>query len=227
MKRKIKLVLVLLVLVVGGFGIYAYKLRLLANEGNDLFEQRCFYVNPPLISYKNSFLEIADMLNNPENYEAGSLTDPFENYIFQMEGYVGEESKWLDAQSAYVNRWDFQLFEPWYIKQASDYQLKMYEAYRDDAKYMLETYNNRGASEEITAKFNEARSRRDKYSELYHDFFDEALMIRDWRKILGSVPIPEGCTEENMIIPNTSGSIDWEGDDENKAPLLLDPNLVS
>ena len=47
-----------------------------------------------------------------------------------MEVYVEKESEWLDAQSAHINSWDFQLFEPWYIKQAGDYQLKMYEAYR-------------------------------------------------------------------------------------------------
>ena len=226
MRKIAKLVLVFLVLALVGFGIYAYKLRSLALEGNELFRQRCLRVNPPLISYKNSFLEMADMINNPENYKEGSGVESFENYIFQMEGYIGEEGRWLDAQSEYVNRWDFQLFEPWYIKQAAEYQLKMYEGYRDDAKYMLETYDAGGVTEEIAAKFKEARDRRDKYSQLYHDFFKEALLINDWRKVLGNVPIPEGCTEENMTIPNTSGSINWEGDDEQPVPIL-NPDLTS
>ena len=170
---------------------------------------------------------MADMMNNPENYKERSITEPFENYIFQMEGYVGEETKWLEAQSAFVNRWDFQFFETWYIKQAAEYQLRMYEGYRDDAKYMLETYYNEGTNEEIAAKFKEAREKRNKYSELYYDFFEKASAIKDWRKIFGSVPIPEGCTEENMIIPDTSGSINWEGDDKQENPFPVDPNLVS
>jgi len=228
MRKIIKVVLVFIGLAVVGFGVYAYKLRSLAHEGNDLFEQRCLNVNPFLIGYKNSFLEMADVINNPENYEEGSGIGVFENYIWQMGIYLEEENKWLEAQSAYINRWDFQLFEPWYIKQAAEYQIKMYEGYRDDARYMLEIYNAGGATEELTTKFNEARDRRDKYSELYFTFGNEATEIFDLRKFLVIIPAPNGCTEENMTIPDTSGSIDWEEDIEpTPNPAILDPDSVS
>lgn len=228
MKKLIKVFLVLILVAVASFGIYAYKLHSLANEGNNLFEQRCLQVNPHLIAYKNSFLAMADMINNPENYEAGSGSEVFQNYIAEMDNYLEAEDNWLDKQSAYINRWDFQFFEPWYIKQAADYQIQMYEGYRDDAKYMMEVYNAGGATDELWGKQGEARDRRDKYSQLYYEFGNEATEIFDLRKFLAIVPAPEGCTEENMTIPNTSGAINWDGSEEpTPAPVISDPDLVS
>lgn len=227
MKKKIiKIVLVLLTLFIVIFGFYAYKLHVLAVEGNEIFEKRCTDVNPLLISYKNSFLEIASYLNDPQGNADINIEASFENYISGMRAYTKEEDKWLEMQKAHMNRWDFQLIEPWYIKEAAEYQWKMYEGYRDDTKYMLETFDAGGATEEISAKFTEARERRDKYEQMYYEFFDEAFEIRDWRKFFGYVPVPEGCTEENMTIPDTSGSIDWDGE-EDPAPVPIDPNLVS
>jgi len=221
MKKAFKLFLVILVLTVIGFGFYLYKLHALAVEGNKIFEQRCLIVNPLLIDYKNSFLKFTDYLKNPKKYSVDEVNGFLDDYIAGMRSYVVEENKWLETQKKYMNRWDFQLIEPWYIKKAADYQWKMYEGYRDDAKYMLETFDVGGATEEISAKFTEARDRRNEYSRLYYDFFDEASAINDWRKIFGSVSVPEGCTEENIIIPDTSGSIDWEGESATPSPTLV------
>lgn len=44
---------------------------------------------------------------------------------------------------------------------------------------MLETYEAGGTKEDITAKFQDARKRRGEYEQKYHDFFDEALAIKD------------------------------------------------
>jgi len=211
------------------FVFYLYKLHALAIEGNRIFEYRCTNVNPPLIGYKKSFLQMADYFNNPDGNAHVDVGAAFENYNSGMKAYVEEEDKWLEMQKLYTNRWDFKLIEPWYIKQAADYQWKMYEGYRDDAKYLIETYNAGGATEEINAKFNEARDRRDKYESLYYEFFDEASAISDWRKIFASVPIPEGCNEENMTIPNTSGVIDWEGKspDVTPPPIPVVPGITS
>lgn len=229
MKRLFKLFLVTIVLFVVVFGLYLYKFHSLAVEGNNIFEQRCLIVNPPLIDYKNSFLKFTDSLKNPENYSDDEVKGFFDNYIARMRNYFIEENKWLETQQKYMNRWDFQLIEPWYMKKAVEYQWKMYEGYRDDAKYMLETFDQGRASEDISAKHKEARDRRNKYSQLYHDFFDEASVINDWRKIFGSVPIPEGCTEENLTIPNTSGAMDWIDESATPSPTLVpfDPNSAT
>lgn len=92
----------------------------------------------------------------------------------------------------------------------------IYEAYRDDTKCILEIVYAGGATEEISKKVIEARERRDKYTELYFDLFDEASAIYDWRKILGNVPVPD-----------TSGAIDWDGDENEPTPISVIPEFTS
>jgi len=230
--KKNKIVKVILTILVIGmvlFGLYAYKLHSLAVEGNKIFAYRCTNVNPPLIGYKNSFLLMADYFNDPEGSEDIDVGTAFENYNSGLKAYVEEENKWLEMQSDYMNRWDFKLIEPWYIKQAAQLQWKMYEGYRDDAKYLVATYEEGGMTEEIGENFREARDRRDKYEAMYYDFFDEAVEINDWRKYFASVPIPEECNEENMTIPNTSGSIDWdfEQDTPTELQVPIEPGFTS
>ena len=229
MKKAIKCLVGLIGLSLLVFGFYLYKLHTLAIEGNNIFALRCTKVNPPLISYKNSFLKFADCLKNPDKYASGEMMEFFNIYVSGMRAYVPEETKWLEMQQEFINRWDFKLIEPWYIKQASEYQWKMYEAYRDDAEYMLETYEAGGADENITAKVKDARKRRDEYEQKYYEFFDRALEIKDWRKVFGHVPVPEDCSEETLIIPNTSGSIDWEGKSATSSPTIVpvNPDSVS
>ena len=36
------------------------------------------------------------------------------------------------------------------------------------------------------------------------------MPIHDWRKIVGSVPIPAGCNDANLIIPDTTNAFDAE-----------------
>lgn len=229
MKKIVKALIGVFIVVLVVFGFYLYKLHALAVEGNKIFEYRCTNVNPPLISYKKSFLEMADYFNDPDGHPSTDVGKAFESYNSGMKAYVEKEGKWLEMQEEYMNRWDFVLIEPWYIKQAADYQWKMYEGYRDDARYLIETYNASGATEDINSKFKEARDRRDKYEGLYFEFFDQASAINDWRKMFASVPIPEGCNEEHMTIPNTSGSIDWDGKSPDVTPssVPIEPGATS
>lgn len=220
MNKKFKILLSLAILAVVVFGLYIYKLHALAVEGNKIFEQRCLVVNPPLISYKNSFLKFADFLKNPSNYSSDEVKSYSDDYIAGMRKYIQEESKWLATDRKYLDRWDFKLIEPWYIKQGGEIQWKLYEAYRDDAKYILEPFDVGKITPENDVKQKEARNRRDNYSQLYFDFFDKASRIDDWRKSFGNVPVPKGCTEANLTIPNTTGSIDWGDDSTSPSPTM-------
>lgn len=211
MKKLFKIILILIGIAVFIFCVYVYKLHTLALENNKIFELRCTNVNPPLISYKNSFLKFADFLKTPEKYKEEDPKIFYDDYISGMRKYVVEENKWLELNRRYLNQWDFKLLEPWYMKQAGEYQLKMYEGYRDDAQCMLDIWDNKTSSDELNAKQAEARKRRDEAEQKYFDFFDQASAISDWRKIFGNLPVPKGCNEENMTIPETGGSIDWGG----------------
>lgn len=209
MKRKpIKLGLIFILLLVSAISFYFYKLHALAVEGNSIFEQRCLVVNPPLISYKNSFLKFADFFKTPEKYSGDEIKGFFNDYITGMRKYLVEETKWLENDKKYMDSWDFKLLEPWYMKQGGEYQWKLYEGYRDDAKYLLATYDQGKASEDVDMKQKDARVRINKYAQLYFDLIDKASKINDWRKMFGRVSIPKGCTEENMRIPNTTGVLD-------------------
>lgn len=219
-----------MLLVVGIVIFFLYKLHSLAVEGNNIFEYRCLQVNPPLIAYKNAFLKFADYLKNPNAHTGDQVKEFLDNYIAGMRAYIPEESKWLETQRKFIDRWDYQLIEPWYIKEAGEHQWKMYEGYRDDAVTLLITVDNPESAKDIRPGYvSEARQRRDSYSQKYFEFFKKASQISDWRKFFGSVPVPEGCTEENMYIPNTSGSIDWDRDSKEATPsgVPIDPYGVS
>ena len=202
-----KIALIILVGLVA-LGVYGYKLHSLALEGNDIFEQRCTTVNPPLIAYKNDFLNFADEVKKGEKSSPEYLVGYFQLYVNGLKDYAPKEVDWLKTQRKFLDRWDFQLFEPWYIKEAGEYQYRMYEGYRDEALALMEILGNNGSNPEIQAKFDDARTKRNDNSQLYFELSEKASAFRDWRKIFGSVPMPEGCTEELLNIPDTTGSLD-------------------
>lgn len=231
MKRLLGGIGFIVLLLVVGFGAYGMKLHALSMEGNRIFEKRCISVNPHLIGYKKIFLMFADQANNPEWASGEQMSALMFSYIDHMRLYTDAESKWLEEDKRLINRWDFKLLEPWYIKKAGELQWKMYEGYRDDAKYLLNIWDH---PEKLTSVpdpdfVSEPRQRRDKYNQEYFEFFKEASNIRDWRKFFGTVPIPKGCTEENIMIPNTSGAIDWDRDPNDSTPsgIPIDPYGVS
>lgn len=224
MRRLIKLTIGLVILALVVFGLYIYKLHALAVESNNIFALRCTKVNPPLIAYKNSFLKFADAFQNPNKYTIDEATGFYGGYISGMRAYIPEETKWLELQRQYLDRWDFKLIEPWYIKQAADYQWKMYEGYRDDAKYILATFDAKKLTADNAAKSQEAKAKRVQYEQKYFEFFNQAVKIEDRRKVFSRVPVPQGCTKETLTIPNTSGAIDWEGKSATPSPAVMPVN---
>ncbi len=231
--KLIKLIFASALILLGISIVYLYKLHALAVEGNALFEYRCLHVNPPLIAYKNAFLKYAEFLNTyPDTkYTPEDVKGFIDGYISGMRAYVPEETNWLEMQKKFVDRWDFQLLEPWYIREASGYQWKMYEGYRDDAASLLymTDHPETARTDMKPGDVSEERQRRDLYSQKYFDLFERASKIPDWRKYFSSLPVPKGCTEENMMIPNTSGAIDWERGEKDATPsaVPIDPYGVS
>lgn len=209
MKKAFKVLLTVFILIIILGGFYLYELHALAVEANQIFEQRCLKVNPPLIGYKNSFLKIADGLKNKGKYTKDEMRTFLDDYLNGIKAYIPVETKWLETQRKYLDRWDFQHIEPDYLKKAGEYQWKMYEARRDDAQYMLDLFNNKSTSEPFNGNYPEPRQRGDKYSQLFWEEVDKSLKISDWRKIFGYLPLPEGCNKENLTIPNTSGSLGY------------------
>jgi hypothetical protein len=213
LKKLFRIIVILLGLSITIFCVYIYKLRTLAVEGNRIFELRCTTVNPHLIGYKNSFLKSIDYLKNPQNYKKEDYLKFETGYLDGMKNYVIEEDKWLETQRKFDQSWEFQLFEPWYMKEGSILQMKMYESYRDDAVAKLDLlkitdFNDEKAVKEVMDKNTRVRNQLEDSKQQYFDFSDKAWKLSDWRKIFGRVPVPKGCTEENMKIPDTVGALE-------------------
>lgn len=191
------------------FGFYLYKLHSLSVEANNLFANRCTKVNPYLISYKSAFLNFADYIQNPNKYSENDIKSFYNGYISGMRNYVKAEDNWLTVQKEFMNRWDSQTFQPWYIKKAEDLQWKMYKGYKDDAQYILDIGDQKVALSDPYSLDNKVRDQRNKAGNEYFDFYQKAIQINDWRKYIQYIPYPSVCNEKNTTIPETSGSIDW------------------
>lgn len=208
MNKKTKIFIVFVILLIAGFSFYANKLHTLAVEGNEIYALRCTTVNPPLISYKNSFLKFADAAKNPDQYTKDEAAGFYIDYLKGMRDYLPVEVDWINKELDYINRWDFKLFEPWYIKDSANYQVEMYMGYRDEAKASVDAMNGRISNEDFSKYFLDARERRNKYTQLYFDLYDKAVKFSDWRKVFSRVPVPEGCNDKTLTIPDTSGALD-------------------
>lgn len=205
-----KIIIGTFLFLTAGLGVYGYKLHSLALEGNKIFGQRCTIVNPPLIAYKNNFLDFAKEIKKGEKSNTSYVVGYFQQYVNEIRNYVPKEAEWLKTQRKFIDRWDFQLLEPWYIKESAEYQYRMYTGYRDEASVLIEILDSNGNTPELQAKFDDARARRNDNSQLYFELFERASEFNDWRKIFGSVPMPEGCSEELLTIPDTTGALDPE-----------------
>ena len=209
--RLLKYIVVLPLLGIVAFGVYVFEAHRLAVEGNNIFAYRCNNVNPPLIAYKNSFLKFANCINNPNQCSTDEGVNFFGDYETGLQAYVPEETKWLNMEQSYMNQWDFKLFAPSYFKQAGEYEFKMYEGYRDDAKYILALSDQSQDPAILNTKQQDARNQRNKYAQLYFDLFNKTVGTKIWIKPFWRVDAPTSCNEQNMTIPDTGGSINWEG----------------
>lgn len=226
--RNKKILLGVVGIVIVGVGLYLRGLKSLAKSGNVLFAMRCSKVNPELIAYKGAFLKFADAIQHPANYADGSATEYYGDYISHMRNYVQAETEWLDLQAEYLASAGFHNFAPWYIRQAGEYQLGMYSMYRDEAKHMLMVLDQEEDQSAGLAKAGEARERRIEFENKYADMFTNAAQIGDWRGYIFREPLPTECTPENMQVPDTAGSIDWENTgEETPSPLPIDSEYAS
>lgn len=227
LKKILKYLLVFIIISIFLFLYYLYKLRSLAIEWNKIFGWRCRNVNPLLISYKNYFLKYAQYINKliEKEYlsdeEIKEAVKYFKLYLETMKKYTEAEKNWLSIQKKFMERWDFKLFAPWYIKKGSLYQYQMYQGYLEDAVYILNIQKNKKEFKTVNKEESEARKKRNQAINQYNQFLNNLKKIKDWRRYLMNVPLDESCTEENLVIPNTEGVIEW-----NKNPSPIPPTTI-
>lgn len=152
-----------------------------------------------------------------------------DDYMKGVREYVPAEEKWLAMEKKYMDRWDFKLFMPWFFKQGSKLQYEMYAAYRTDAANMMGIMDHpETAKNTFFTAYNPAREKLDAAKEKYFNFYEKGPRISDWRLRFIYMPLPEGCTSENLTIPETGGSIDWDRDPSSTpSGVPIDPYAIT
>jgi len=228
--RILKTLLVLILLcTVLGICLYAYGLRKLAMQGNKIFAQRCTTVNPQLIGYKNNFLQFSQCVNNPNSCEDDVAGGYFVSYMKGLSKYTAEEKKWLETQNEFINRWEFKLLAPEFLKQASSYQTQMYQAYYDDAQALVNLMDQKTPLPDSfdPNTVREERLRRFFYQNLFNEKMDEIGAMNDHRILIINMPVPKECNDSNIIIPETAGAIDWGTEESSTSAQPIDVNIYN
>jgi len=199
MKKILKVFIIILVFTFVSIFLYSKILQAHADEGGKLFDERCNNVNPALIAYKNSYLQMWNIIYGKTKYPQDALLNKLTEYVNGIKKYLPLENDWIQKESAYINRWDFQLFEPDYVKRLANLQVEMYKSQKNSDQEVIRIAENPASGERFDSSLT------DKFKKASEDYFkahDEASKKSDWRKFLWKEPAIN-CPEENLHIPET------------------------
>ncbi len=207
---------ILLLLYFGG-SILAYQL--LINEGSVLADNQCLKVNPIIIDRKNAYIKSMQALkdNDLKTYEKET-----DKYLAASNKYVQEQESWLKAQKKFIDRWDFQYFNPSYVKEAAMTQFVSRVADVESTKLLVEAFYvkdlNMSIAEEDGKKAMDQIKLRNAADKKYDEIWDNPGKL-DWRTKFIKVP-PSKCPDENFNIPNVDDFLNPESTPANPdAPI--------
>lgn len=200
--KKIALIICIpVILAISYFILSTIKYQRLVNEGSVLADNQCLKVNPVIIDRKNSYIKSIQALKDNDYKEYEKQTDI---YFKASKQYVSLQSDWLDTQKKYINRWDFQYFNPSYVKTAAKYQYDSRMADMESTKFLIDSYEvsqlNKSLSEELALKSMEKIKTRNDLDKKYSDIWDNPGKL-DWRTRFIKVPASK-CPDENFNIPD-------------------------
>lgn len=181
------------------YSIFAYQK--LVNEGSILADNQCMNVNPVIIERKNSYIKSIQALKDNDYDEYTRQTDI---YFDASKKYVSLQTEWLDEQKKFISRWDFQNFNPSYIKEAAKYQYESRMNDMESTKLLIDSYEvaqlNKSFSEELALKSMEKIKTRNELDKKYDAIWDNPGKL-DWRTRFIKVPASK-CPDENFNIPD-------------------------
>ena len=185
-----------------GYSIFStFQYQRLVNEGSILADNQCLKVNPILIDKKNSYI-ISMQAIKDSNYDEYEKQTDF--YFEASKQYVTLQTEWLNAQKKFIDRWDFQYFNPSYIKNAAKYQYDSRLADMESTKLLIDSYEvaqlNKSLSEELALKSMEQIKKRDDADKKYNEIWDNPGKL-DWRTRFIKVPASK-CPDENFNFPD-------------------------
>lgn len=201
-KKMNKMLLLVPVFLIAGYFLLSLMMyQRLVNEGSIIADSQCFTVNPIIIERKNHYLKSVEAAKNNDmaGYEGETTA-----YLERSKQYVEEQTKWLETQHSYMNRWDFQFFIPGYMKQAAQYQYDSRKADVESTTYLVEAFEtapiNQTLSQELVQKSMEQSRIRIEKEGQYNKLWDNPRTL-DWRTWFIHVPASK-CPEENFDFPD-------------------------
>jgi hypothetical protein len=161
------------------------------------------------------------MIKDSQNHTSHEFNTAISGYIDGIRKYLPLQASWLDTQRAYTTRWDFQLFQPGYMKDIATAQIILYQAYYDHAKAILSTLDaspdpESKANPELMQKGVDAGVRLQKAQTNYNEVYQTSQSHTDWRTHLWKNPKLD-CPKEYQEVPDTGNAL----------PLLFEPPTPS
>lgn len=198
--KKYLLFSTLILVVLGYLFLSLIMYQRLVSEGSELADKQCLTVNPIIIERKNNYLKSVQAV---KDNDLGAYEAETENYFESSQKYVEEQTKWIEAQRAYMDRWDFRLFLPGYMKQAAQYQYDSRKADIESTRLLIDAFEaselNQAISEELGQKSVEQVQIRNEAEKRYNDLWEKPMKL-DWRTKFIKVPESK-CPEENLYYP--------------------------
>lgn len=212
MRLLIKLVIFLALsgLIVSFLVIFRYQQ--LVNEGTSLTDERCIKVNPTLIERKKAYIETIKTMTDSASQEDFIRSE--EKYINAMQMNADADSRWLDKDERFINRWDFRLITPEPIQKVSQLQLKSFKADLELTKIMITLSRSFFATESATQKDKDSWAQElerltkesDQAEKDLNAHLDKSRDFSDIRSRLTEVPEFK-CPDENRQIPDVDSEL--------------------
>jgi len=198
--KRVKIVVALFFFIVISFIFSALKLQQLVSEGSIIADNQCLKVNPLIIDRKNSYLASIEILQ-----ASGSAKDYWtetNKYLDISQKFTNAQNAWLKEQKAFIDRWDFQIFMPSYIKDASKAQYLSRDADMKAQEALYEAFKTKNTERQnelskiVIDQTKISTEAQDEYNKIW-----DAPKMLDFRTQFINVPKSK-CPANNFNIPD-------------------------
>jgi hypothetical protein len=207
------IILFFVILLIAGYAVYLRKYQQLVNEGTRLADQHCIAINPLIIQRKRAYIDGMKTLMasgsaqpSPQSSRSAALEAYLsyqDQYLSIAKEYVVLEKEWLRQQDMYLKRSDVMIMVDPNIREAMDWQYKMYRAEYESTEGVVKMFQ-----EKDTVKLDGLTAviaRADRESRIAQQAYDLKWRNRpaqqSFRDRFISIPPPQ-CPEKNYEFPN-------------------------
>lgn len=186
-KRLLLYIPILLVIVVGIFGLYEFKLQQLVNEGVSISNEQC-KVYAFLDIQNKIFQESTKALLNSNKQEYLKKLD---EYFKSSKQSVSKQKQWLFVQKNYINKWDYNLL-PSQIQKLVRMRYEYWRKDTDAQQALIDSYNlytiNNNLSDDMAMRSLQLNKERDAMLGKMNTVWNEYKNKPDWRMKLVRIP---------------------------------------